>query len=107
MELGKKKKRTTNAENTPNKGKNSRGKGKNNTPGKPGRKRNKEEPDKAESTPPPSEASDWRIVCSTADEWEDLIDKLRPSKKTETKRLCNYLNDELLPDILYLIQQKV
>ena len=105
-EPGKKKKKTNN-ENTPGRGKGARGRGKSGKTG--GRKRNNkdEQPQKAESPVVTAEDSDWKIACSTAEEWEDLIDNLRQSKKAETKRLCNYLNDELFPDVLYSIQQKV
>ena len=107
-EQGKKKKKNPSSEGTPNKGKGSRNRGRSKEAGKNGRKKNnKEEQQKEDNSPAEMEESGWRIVCSTSEEWEELIEKLRESKKTETKRLCNYLNDELLPEILYLLQQKV
>ena len=104
-EHGKKKKNT--ATNDSIKGKGSRGRGKTkDSSGKGGRKRKEEQLQEAESPAVP-DSPDWKVACSTSEEWEELIDNLRQSKKPDTKRLCNYLNDELIPDVLYLIQQKV
>lgn len=117
-EQGKKKKANT-TDSTSNKGaRGSRGRGRNSSTPKAGRKRtikneSREGSSGAATSPaagPPAlsdDTVDWTIVCSTADEWEELIESLRHSRKPDTRRLYNYLNDELLPDILYLIQQKV
>ena len=49
----------------------------------------------------------WRIVCSTSEEWEELVERLKPCRKGDGRKLYKYLNDDLLPDILYLLEEKV
>lgn len=89
METAKKKIKKNGLEGTPGKGR-GRSKGKTKEIGKMD--------DKEEGV--------WKIVCSTSDEWEEIVDRLRECKKTEARRLCNYINVELLPEVLYLLQQK-
>ena len=90
METAKKKIKKNGLEGTPGKGR-GRSKGKTKEIGKMD--------DKEEGV--------WKIVCSTSDEWEEIVDRLRECKKTEARRLYNFINDELLPEVLYLLQQKV
>lgn len=47
------------------------------------------------------------MVCSTIDEWEELVENLKECRKGDGRRLYKFLNDELLPDVTYSLQQKV
>lgn len=49
----------------------------------------------------------WKMVCSTIDEWEELVEDLSNCRRGEGKKLYNYINNELLPDVLHSLQQKV
>lgn len=52
-------------------------------------------------TPPPD--TGWSIVCSTQEEWEELIDSLQGSRQLEPRRLHHTLAD-LLPSIEGLLE---
>lgn len=47
------------------------------------------------------------MVCSTVDEWEELVEDLSNCRRGEGKKLYNYINNELLPDVLHSLHQKV
>ena len=49
----------------------------------------------------------WKVACSSAEEWEELVESLEGGRKQESKRLYNYLNNELLPYVLQEISAKV
>ena len=47
-------------------------------------------------TPPPD--TGWSVVCSTQEEWEELIESLEGSRQLEPRRLHHVLV-ELLPEV--------
>ena len=55
-------------------------------------------------TPPPD--TGWSVVCSTQEEWEELIDSLQGSRQLEPRRLHHTLA-ELLPSIEGLLEVRV
>lgn len=63
-------------------------------------------------SPPPQadgevEGGVWKMVCSTIEEWEELVEDLSNIKRGEGRKLYNYINNELLPDVMHSLQQKV
>jgi len=60
------------------------------------------EEDKTEPRDPPG----WYLVCSTENEWTDLVSKYKKSKKKQDKELFETLNDNFLPDIIKMFQDQ-
>jgi hypothetical protein len=91
------------------------------TPKKKPQKKTKQEQGggkgRGKGKPPPKDASHtegdgeeqggvWKLVCSTMEEWDELVDDLSNCRRGEGKKLYNYINNELLPDVMYNLQQK-
>jgi len=55
----------------------------------------------ANGTPPPD--TGWSVVCSTQEEWEELIESLEGNRQLEPRRLHHILV-ELLPEVEELLQ---
>ena len=79
-----------------------RGKGKGATPKTKSSQEDEEDKDKNED-----EGGVWKMSCSTIEDWEELVEELSNCRRGDGRKLYNYINNELLPDVLYLLQQKV
>jgi len=61
-----------------------------------------EEPKETEPRDPPG----WYLVCSAESQWMDLVQKYKKSKKKQDRELFETLNDNFLPDIIKMFEEK-
>ena len=52
------------------------------------------------------ESPGWYLACQTEEDWTNLTDKLRKSKKKADKELCTTLNDNFIPEVLKMFQKQ-
>lgn len=54
----------------------------------------------------PRDPPGWYLVCSEESQWVDLVKKYKKSKKKQDKELFETLNDNFLPDIIKMFNEK-
>ena len=54
----------------------------------------------------PSPTPGWFLICRTEKDWTDLVETLRKSKKKADKELHQILNENFLPQVLKMLQEK-
>jgi len=59
-----------------------------------------------EQEPEPIDPPGWYLVCSSEVEWNDLVKKYKKSKRKQDKELYETLNDNFLPDIMKMFNEK-
>ena len=91
----------------PKKTKQDQGKGRGKGKGTPKTNRRSAQTQDEDEEDTQNEGGVWKMICSTIEEWEELIEKLKECRKGDGRRLYKFLNDELLPDVTYSLQQKV